>query len=115
MFEGFLEVLGRLWLTAPATFPELMAGLDQQQQAAVAAAAANEVGGGAAAGGGGATAVDRLLDRWLTIASARFLEEVIGEQPGPSCVSAIARYHASCSVERASPFQMNDHTVWPFF
>eukprot|EP00198_Chlamydomonas_reinhardtii_P012580 XP_001701917.1 predicted protein [Chlamydomonas reinhardtii] len=85
IFEGFLEVLGRLWLLSPMTFPELVAGLDvAQAQAAAAVAAAQAANGGAGGGAGtgaGAVeggAVERLLDRWLTIAAARFLEEVVG-------------------------------------
>ncbi|GLI59709.1 hypothetical protein VaNZ11_001566 [Volvox africanus] len=75
IFEGFLEVLGRLWLLSPATFPELVAGLD-------AAVVPLPLGSGAAAAegseGSSGSSVDRLLDRWLTIASARFLEEIVG-------------------------------------
>ncbi|GIM13019.1 hypothetical protein Vretimale_16222, partial [Volvox reticuliferus] len=85
IFEGFLEVLGRLWLLSPTTLLELVAGLDAAVGGGGAAAAASLPPGG---GGGPATAdgselssssaVDRLLDRWLTIASARFLEEIVG-------------------------------------
>ncbi|KAG2435256.1 hypothetical protein HXX76_007334 [Chlamydomonas incerta] len=85
IFEGFLEVLGRLWLLSPLTFPELVAGLDAAQaQAAAAVAAAQAATGGAGGGAGSGSgaveggAVERLLDRWLTIAAARFLEEVVG-------------------------------------
>ncbi|KAG2446721.1 hypothetical protein HYH02_008283 [Chlamydomonas schloesseri] len=85
IFEGFLEVLGRLWLLSPMTFPELVAGLDAAQAAAAAAVAAQQAANGGAGGGAGTGAgaveggaVERLLDRWLTIAAARFLEEVVG-------------------------------------
>ncbi|KAG2494047.1 hypothetical protein HYH03_007693 [Edaphochlamys debaryana] len=77
IFEGFLEVLGRLWLMSPTTFPDLVAGLDASGSASGGGGPVAEAAGGADGGGGGA-AVDRLLDRWLTIASARFLEEVVG-------------------------------------
>ncbi|KAG1678184.1 hypothetical protein FOA52_016121 [Chlamydomonas sp. UWO 241] len=53
VMEGFLEVLGRLLLASPGLYPALLEGLPESASA-------------------------RFLDRWLNIASTRFLEEVIG-------------------------------------
>lgn len=77
IYEAFLEVLGRLWLVSPSTFPELFAGLDAVTSGAASSSISQDSPGSSRESGGG-SAVDRLLDRWLTIASARFLEEVVG-------------------------------------
>ncbi len=57
LLEGFLEVLARLLLTSPNALGALLEG--------------------------GYQAAERLIDRWLTVASTQFLEELLGvsEQP----------------------------------
>lgn len=119
IFEGFLEVLGRLWLLSPMTFPELVAGLDvAQAQAAAAVAAAQAANGGAGGGAGtgaGAVeggAVERLLDRWLTIAAARFLEEVVGEWAGGGALKAGSRHMGRAGPSTLLAAGRREHWLW---
>lgn len=77
VMEGFLEVLGRLFLAAPNMFPALLQAVgaaesseqQQQQQAGNPVAVAPEP----------VSAVQqRFLDRWLSVANVTLLEEAIG-------------------------------------
>ncbi|GAX82609.1 hypothetical protein CEUSTIGMA_g10035.t1 [Chlamydomonas eustigma] len=73
VMEGFLEVLGRLLLTGPGLYAALLEGLPE-----------------------GASA--RFLDRWLQIASARFLEEVMGVRT----MAMLGRYRRRIAIASMS-------------
>ncbi|WIA23852.1 hypothetical protein OEZ85_013510 [Tetradesmus obliquus] len=74
VLEGFLEVLARLFLGAPSALPALLAPTPEQQQPAAAAA---DDGSGSSSSSAGVS-LHRFVDCWLLIASATFLEELLG-------------------------------------
>jgi len=68
-----MQVLSRVFLTQPAAFVSLVLEQQQQQQ--------QQQGQGMepAQGSGHPSLASYFLDRWLSVSSARFLEEVIGD------------------------------------
>jgi len=74
VLEGFLEVLGRVFMVSPAAFAALIPAHDDQHQQQQQ----HHQGQGGQQGGAAAGPQSRFIDKWLTVASARFLEEVIG-------------------------------------
>jgi hypothetical protein len=88
VMEGFLEVLGRLFVIAPASFPALVRAVgdeeaaerqQQQQQQNPEAGDQQQQQQQQAPGGGDdrtAAVLQRFLDRWLSVANVTLLEGV---------------------------------------
>uniref|UniRef100_A0A7S3VSI4 Importin N-terminal domain-containing protein n=1 Tax=Dunaliella tertiolecta TaxID=3047 RepID=A0A7S3VSI4_DUNTE len=78
VMEGFLEVLGRVFLTQPASFVPLVLEQQQQQGQQGEGQPVEAAGSSGGSGVGSQSIASLFLDKWLSVASARFLEEVIG-------------------------------------
>jgi hypothetical protein len=93
VMEGFLEVLGRLFIAAPNTWPALLQAITTAQASSQQQQQPQQPPPGGTPEEQAAAVQQRFLDRWLSVANVTLLEGARAHAPAwaaPSCTRATA-------------------------